>query len=156
VDFYSFTSVCCLCKFLGKNSDRPKTFSAEYSAENYRTNIRPKRIFGKCCRKRKESCLVTFYFQEIFSQESKLLVDLVNYYACMVLLPLNHAHQLQLAAATLENHFCLIQIDTFTMFTACAEYSLSAEYSLAFSCQIFVFGRNKKIRFRSIARQETT
>jgi hypothetical protein len=32
----------------------------------------------------------------------------------------------------------------------CAEYSLSAKYSAAFSCQIFVFGRNKKIRFRSI------
>jgi hypothetical protein len=32
----------------------------------------------------------------------------------------------------------------------CAEYSLSAEYSAAFSCRIFVFGRNKKIRFRSI------
>jgi hypothetical protein len=32
----------------------------------------------------------------------------------------------------------------------CAEYSLSAEYSVAFSCRIFVFGRNKKIRFRSI------
>jgi hypothetical protein len=32
----------------------------------------------------------------------------------------------------------------------CAEYSLSAEYSAAFSCRIFVFGRNRKIRFRSI------
>jgi hypothetical protein len=43
-------------------SDRPKTFSAEYSAEKYRPNIRPKQIFGKCCRKRKKFCSVTFYF----------------------------------------------------------------------------------------------
>jgi hypothetical protein len=32
----------------------------------------------------------------------------------------------------------------------CAEYSLSAEYSAAFSCRILVFGRNRKICFRSI------
>jgi hypothetical protein len=41
----------------------------------------------------------------------------------------------------------LIQID---IFVPCAEYSLSAEYSAAFSCRIFVFGLNKKICFRSI------
>jgi hypothetical protein len=35
-------------------------------------------------------------------------------------------------------------------FSSFAEYSLSAEYSAAFSCQIFAFGRNRKIPFRSI------
>jgi hypothetical protein len=43
-------------------SDRPKTFSAEYSSENYRPNIRPKRIFGKCCRKRKKVLFSNFSF----------------------------------------------------------------------------------------------
>jgi hypothetical protein len=52
--------------------DRPKTFSAEHSAENYRPNIRPKRIFGKCCRKRKKSFLLTFHFQAIFLCKSLL------------------------------------------------------------------------------------
>jgi hypothetical protein len=38
-----------------RTKDRPKTFLAQYSAENYRPNIRPKRIFGKCCQKKKKS-----------------------------------------------------------------------------------------------------
>jgi hypothetical protein len=112
-------------------SDRPKTFSAEYSAENYRSNIRPKRIFGKCCRKRKKSFLVTFHFQAIFS------------------------HKLCPSTATCNCHprklfFSLCKLTFLQCLLPCAEYSLSAEYSAAFSCRIFVFGRNKKIRFRSI------
>jgi hypothetical protein len=58
-------------------SDRPETFSTEYSDENYRPNIRPKRIFGKCCRKRKKSYLVTFYFKAIFLRKF-FFVDIVN------------------------------------------------------------------------------
>jgi hypothetical protein len=41
-------------------SDRPKTFSAEYLAENYRPNIRPIRIFGKGCQKRKKGFFKLF------------------------------------------------------------------------------------------------
>ena len=41
-------------------SDPTITVLAEYSAENYRPNIRPKRMFGKSCRKLKKYDLVTF------------------------------------------------------------------------------------------------
>jgi hypothetical protein len=133
--------------------DRPKTFSAEYSAENYRPNIRPKRIFGKCCRKRKKSCLVTFHFQAIFSRESKLLVDIVNFLCIYV----SVANKSCPSTATCSCHptkqcFSLYKLTLLRCLLSCAEYSLSAKYSVAFSCQIFIFGRNKKIRFRSITR----
>jgi hypothetical protein len=64
------------------------------------------------------------------------------------LLPIN---QLELATATLENKlFSFYKSDFWHCLLPCAEYLLSAEYLAAFSCRIFVFGRNKKIRFRSI------
>jgi hypothetical protein len=70
----------------------------------------------------------------------------------MFLLPINHAHELQLATAPPENQFfSSYKLTFFRRLLPCAEYSLSAEYSAAFSCRIFVFGRNKKIRFRSIS-----
>jgi hypothetical protein len=50
-------------------SDRPKTFSAEYSAENYQPNIRPKRVFGKCYRKRKSLVYSNFSFHRQFFPE---------------------------------------------------------------------------------------
>jgi hypothetical protein len=84
---------------------------------------RPKiigRIFGRnensasAAKNEKSRCLVTFHFQAIFSRESKLLVDIVNFYACLFPLPINHAHQalyqLQLADATQENHIFLYTI----------------------------------------------
>jgi hypothetical protein len=70
----------------------------------------------------------------------------------MFLLPIN---QPEFATATLEKKsFC--KFDFFKCLLHCAEYLLSAEYSAAFSCRIFVFVRNKKIRFRSITSAKVT
>jgi hypothetical protein len=49
-----------------------------------------------------------------------------------------------------KQYFSLYNLTLLQCLLPCAEYLLSAEYSVAFSCRIFVFGRNKKIRFRSI------
>jgi hypothetical protein len=64
-------------------------------------------------------------------------------------------HKLQLEADTQENHFCsFFKFTLLQCLLPCASYSFSAEYSVAFSCRIFVFGRSKKIRFRSITSSE--
>jgi hypothetical protein len=112
-------------------SDRPKTFSAEYSAS--------------AAENEKKYCLVTF------SRESKLLVYIVNVLCMYVTV----AHKSCPSTATCNCHprkpiFSLYKFTFCPCLLPCAEYSLSAEYFAAFSCRIFVFGRNKKIRFRSI------
>jgi hypothetical protein len=56
--------------------------------------------------KTKKVLFSNFSFPSNFSRKRKILVDIVNFlYACMFILPINHAHQLQLAAAIQENHF---------------------------------------------------
>jgi hypothetical protein len=125
------------------HSDRPKTFSAEYSAE---TNIR------QVLPKTKKVLFSNFQFQSNFFRENEHLFDIVNVLShYMFLLSINLDNWLQLATASPD----IIFVPDFFKFyfkclLPCAEYSLSAEYSAAFSCRIFVFGQNKKIRFRSI------
>jgi hypothetical protein len=49
-----------------------------------------------------------------------------------------------------KTYFSLYKLTLLQCLLTFAEYSLSAEYSAAFSCRIIAFGQNKKIRFRSI------
>jgi hypothetical protein len=82
--------------------------------KRFRPNTRPKiigRIFVRneysASAAENEKVLYSnfLYFTGNFSRESKLLVDIVNVLCMYVLLHINHAHQLQLATATPENHF---------------------------------------------------
>jgi hypothetical protein len=68
-------------------------------------------------------------------------------------MPIN---QVELATATQEDGFSLNKLTFLQCLLPCAEHSLSAEYSAVFSCRIFVFNRNKKIRFRSITKKHPT
>jgi hypothetical protein len=147
VPFYLLQSPCCvrLDKPCLTPSDRPKTISAEYSAENYR----PKRIFGRCCRKQKRYYLVTFNFKAIFFDKINIYLTLSMFYALYVFV----AHKSWQFTATCHSHpgkhFCLwFKLTSLQCLLPYAKYSLLAEYSAAFSCRIFVFGQNKKIRWR--------
>jgi hypothetical protein len=128
--------------------------------KRFRPSIRPKiigRIFSRneylaCTAKNeKKSCFVTFHFQAIFSQESMLLVYIVNVLCMYVTV----AHKSCPSTANCNCHprkpiYSLYKFTFWRCLLPCADYLLSAEYSAAISCRIFVFGRNKKIRFRSI------
>jgi hypothetical protein len=94
-----------------RTSDRPKTFSDEYS------------------------CKVTFYFWAKYLRYSR--------YFSLHRKIITTTQPSTPPPATSAN-------GTY----ACAEYSLSAEYPSAFSCRIFVFVRNRNIRFRSITTQD--
>jgi hypothetical protein len=111
--------------------------------KRFRPSIRPKRIFGWCCRKRKKSCLLTFYFQAIVSPESKLSIDIINV-LCMYV---SFVHKSYPSTANYsckpskKSCFSLYKFTFLRCLLPCAEYSLSAEYSVA---SIFL----PNIRFR--------
>jgi hypothetical protein len=129
----------------------------------FRPSIRPKiisRIFGQMnirqvLSKMKKVLKSNFFFQSHFFEKVNFKLTFSMFYACMhcvFLLPIN---QLELGTVTPEN-ICFSYTNlTFQCLLPCAKYSLLAEYLAAFFCLIFVFGRNKKIRFRSITTRIT-
>jgi hypothetical protein len=75
------------------------------------------------------------------------------FYACMHCLFLLPVNQLELGTATPENiFFPYTNLTFFVMFTAVGQIFVTGRISASFSCRIFVFGQNMKIRFRSITK----
>jgi hypothetical protein len=88
-------------------SDRPKTFSAEYLAENYRNNISAETNIRQVLTKTKKVLFSNFPFQSHFLGKVFFLLTLSMLYACirsMFLLPIN---QQEFATATLEKKILL-------------------------------------------------